>query len=85
MKDVQSRNSEPGTRARAKRAMGNAQSPPSSDPRSVTASRAFTPKELDDLRSLFKSLASQSHSNGEFISPSVFQDRLPDISVLSIL
>ncbi|KMZ74725.1 Oxidation resistance protein 1 [Zostera marina] len=53
--------------------MGNVQSPPS-DPRFPTARRAFTKQELDDLRSLFGSLASQSRSNSKFISQSVFQD-----------
>ncbi|XP_061355170.1 uncharacterized protein LOC133299700 isoform X2 [Gastrolobium bilobum] len=52
--------------------MGNAQSPPN-DPRYVSASRAFTQKELEDLRSLFNSLAAQSQGNGKQISPSVFQ------------
>ncbi|XP_073114553.1 uncharacterized protein [Elaeis guineensis] len=52
--------------------MGNAQSP-SADPRFVTASRAFTNQELEDLRSLFVSLAAQSQSHGKFVSPSVFQ------------
>ncbi|XP_057976314.1 uncharacterized protein LOC131163670 isoform X2 [Malania oleifera] len=52
--------------------MGNAQSP-SADPRFTSASRAFTQKELEDLKTLFASLASQSQSNGEYISPSVFQ------------
>ncbi|XP_039133921.1 uncharacterized protein LOC120270909 isoform X1 [Dioscorea cayenensis subsp. rotundata] len=53
--------------------MGNAQSPSSKNPRSVTASRAFSKQELDDLQSLFVSLASQSKSSSKFISPSVFQ------------
>ncbi|CAJ2632286.1 unnamed protein product [Trifolium pratense] len=52
--------------------MGNAQSPPT-DPRYLSASRAFSQKELQDLKSLFDSLASQSQSNGKYISPSVFQ------------
>ncbi|KAK6944086.1 TLDc domain [Dillenia turbinata] len=52
--------------------MGNAQSP-SSNPRFVSASRAFTPNELEDLKSTFTSLAAQSQSNGRYISPSVFQ------------
>ncbi|XP_028784942.1 MTOR-associated protein MEAK7 [Neltuma alba] len=52
--------------------MGNSQSPPS-DPRYASASRAFTQKELEDLRTLFKSLAVQSQSNGNYVSPSVFQ------------
>lgn len=54
--------------------MGNAQSPPShKDPRFASASRAFTHTELEDLKSLIVSLAAQSQSDGEFISPSVFQ------------
>ncbi|XP_054803129.1 uncharacterized protein LOC129306517 isoform X1 [Prosopis cineraria] len=53
--------------------MGNAQSPPPSDPRYASASRAFTQKELEDLRTLFKSLAVQSQSNGDYVSLSVFQ------------
>ncbi|KAM0940406.1 hypothetical protein DsansV1_C18g0149871 [Dioscorea sansibarensis] len=53
--------------------MGNAQSPSSKNPRSVTASRAFSKQELDDLQSLFVSLASQSQSSSKFISPSIFQ------------
>ncbi|XP_052172862.1 uncharacterized protein LOC127788521 isoform X3 [Diospyros lotus] len=54
--------------------MGNSQSQsPSSDPRFVSASRAFTQKELEDLNALFASLAAQSQSNGRFISPSVFK------------
>ncbi|OWM82562.1 MTOR-associated protein MEAK7 [Punica granatum] len=52
--------------------MGNAQSPPA-DPRFTSASRAFTRKELEDLRSLFVSLALQSQSGGECISLPVFQ------------
>ncbi|CAL0309982.1 unnamed protein product [Lupinus luteus] len=52
--------------------MGNAQSPPN-NPRYVLASRAFTQKELQDLNSLFDSLASQSQSNCNSISLSVFQ------------
>ncbi|KAG1331041.1 MTOR-associated protein MEAK7 [Cocos nucifera] len=52
--------------------MGNAQSP-SADPSFVTSSRAFTNQELEDLRSLFVSLAAQSQSHGKFVSPSVFQ------------
>jgi hypothetical protein len=35
--------------------------------------RAFSQKELQDLKSLFNSLASQSQSNGKYISPSIFQ------------
>lgn len=52
--------------------MGNTGSS-SADHRFATASRAFTQKELEDLKSLFVSLAAQSQSNGHFISPSVFQ------------
>ncbi|KAK7284813.1 hypothetical protein RJT34_19566 [Clitoria ternatea] len=52
--------------------MGNAQSPPS-NPRYVSATRAFTPKELEDLKSLFNHLAAQSQSNAKYVSPSVFQ------------
>ncbi|KAL9332127.1 hypothetical protein ACSQ67_001737 [Phaseolus vulgaris] len=53
--------------------MGNAQSPSINDPRYVSATRAFTQKELEDLRSLFNHLAAQSQTNAECISPSVFQ------------
>ncbi|KHN33173.1 TLD domain-containing protein KIAA1609-like protein [Glycine soja] len=53
--------------------MGNAQSPSNNDPRYVSATRAFTQKELEDLRSLFNNLANQSQSNGKYIPPSVFQ------------
>lgn len=53
--------------------MGNAQSPPKNDPRYVSAARAFTQKELEDLRSLFNHLAAQSQTNAKHISPSVFQ------------
>ncbi|EXC01945.1 hypothetical protein L484_018859 [Morus notabilis] len=54
--------------------MGNSHSPrTSTDPRFTTASRAFTQKELEDLKSLFQSLSAQSQSNGKIISPSVFQ------------
>ncbi|TKY61945.1 TLD domain-containing protein 1 [Spatholobus suberectus] len=53
--------------------MGNAQSPPKNDPRYVSATRAFSQKELEDLRSLFNHLAAQSQTNGKYISPSVFQ------------
>ncbi|XP_072950834.1 uncharacterized protein [Typha angustifolia] len=52
--------------------MGNAQSP-SSDSRFATASKAFSKQELEDLRSLFVSLAAQSQSDGKFISQSVFR------------
>ncbi|XP_026440247.1 TLD domain-containing protein 1-like isoform X1 [Papaver somniferum] len=53
--------------------MGNTQSP-ESDPRFVSARRAFTQHYLDDLRSLFQSLAAQSQSNSKYISPSIFQE-----------
>ncbi|GLT52168.1 hypothetical protein SLA2020_255220 [Shorea laevis] len=52
--------------------MGNTQSPPV-DPRFASASRAFTQKEIGDLRALFVSMAAQSQSDGRYISPSVFQ------------
>lgn len=52
--------------------MGNSSSSSSSDPRFNSACRAFTEKELEDLKSLFMSLASQSQSNAQFITPSVF-------------
>ncbi|ERN16196.1 hypothetical protein AMTRI_Chr11g95710 [Amborella trichopoda] len=52
--------------------MGNAQSPPS-DPLFLSASRSFTQKELEDLNSLFRSLAEQSGSGGKFITLPVFQ------------
>ncbi|MBA0558348.1 hypothetical protein Golob_015370 [Gossypium lobatum] len=52
--------------------MGNIQSPPP-NPRFNSASRAFTPKELEDLKSLFNSLAAQSQTNGQYVSSSVFQ------------
>lgn len=52
--------------------MGNSQSP-AADPRFVSTARAFTQTELDDLKSLFVSLAAQSQSDGQYISPSVFQ------------
>ncbi|KAK9290916.1 hypothetical protein L1049_009095 [Liquidambar formosana] len=51
--------------------MGNACSS-STDPRFASATRAFAQKELEDLKSLFASLAAQSQSNGQYISPSVF-------------
>lgn len=35
--------------------------------------RSFAQHELEDLKSLFKSLAAQSQSNGRHISPSIFQ------------
>ncbi|KAJ6361891.1 hypothetical protein OIU78_002320 [Salix suchowensis] len=52
--------------------MGNSQSPPA-DPRFSSATRAFTQKDLEDLNSLFVSLAAQSKSNNEYVSLSVFQ------------
>ncbi|KAA0043840.1 hypothetical protein IC582_009245 [Cucumis melo] len=52
--------------------MGNSQSPRTNS-RFTTASRAFTQKELEDLESLFLSLAAQSNSDGKFVSPSVFK------------
>ncbi|KAF7804257.1 TLD domain-containing protein 1 [Senna tora] len=52
--------------------MGNAQSPPS-DPLYASAIRAFTHKELEDLETLFNSLAAQSQNDREYISLSVFQ------------
>ncbi|KAH9738028.1 EF-hand domain-containing protein [Citrus sinensis] len=52
--------------------MGNSQPPPA-NPRFVSASRSFAQHELEDLKSLFKSLAAQSQSNGRYISPSIFQ------------
>ncbi|OVA06450.1 EF-hand domain [Macleaya cordata] len=52
--------------------MGNAQSP-ATDPRFASATRSFTKQKLDDLKSLFLSLATQSQSNAKYISPSVFQ------------
>lgn len=52
--------------------MGNSQPPPA-NPRFVSASRSFAQHELEDLKSLFKSLAAQSLSNGRYISPSIFQ------------
>ncbi|KAK9985910.1 hypothetical protein SO802_030861 [Lithocarpus litseifolius] len=52
--------------------MGNAQSPPA-NPRYASASRAFSKKELEDLKSLFASLAAQSQTNNQYIVPSVFK------------
>ncbi|CAI0391380.1 unnamed protein product [Linum tenue] len=55
--------------------MGNSQSPPAAaDRRYASATRAFTHTELDHLKSLFASLAAKSSSNGDHISPSVFQE-----------
>ncbi|KAF9591436.1 hypothetical protein IFM89_004134 [Coptis chinensis] len=53
--------------------MGNSQSASSTDPHFVSATRSFSQKELEDLKTLFTSLAAQSNSNSKFISPSVFQ------------
>lgn len=52
--------------------MGNAQSP-SADPRFSSATRAFSQIELEDLKTLFASLAAQSQTNNHFISPTVFK------------
>uniref|UniRef100_A0A7N0SWM1 Uncharacterized protein n=1 Tax=Kalanchoe fedtschenkoi TaxID=63787 RepID=A0A7N0SWM1_KALFE len=52
--------------------MGNSQSP-ASDPRFTAATRTFSAQELDDLRALFMSLASQSNSEGQFVTPSSFK------------
>ncbi|KMT06682.1 hypothetical protein BVRB_7g158460 [Beta vulgaris subsp. vulgaris] len=52
--------------------MGNSQSS-STDPRFASASRAFTQHGLQELKSQFLSLATQSQSNDQFISPSVFK------------
>ncbi|KAK4412057.1 hypothetical protein Salat_2991100, partial [Sesamum alatum] len=52
--------------------MGNSGSS-STDPRFASAARAFTHKELEDLRSLHASLAHQSQSNGKYVSPDVFK------------
>ncbi|GKV07311.1 hypothetical protein SLEP1_g19105 [Rubroshorea leprosula] len=54
--------------------MGNSHSPPVNS-RFASASRAFTQKEMGDLRALFVSMAAQSQSDGRYISPSVFQVR----------
>ncbi|GLT52167.1 hypothetical protein SLA2020_255210 [Shorea laevis] len=62
--------------------MGNTQSPPV-NPRFPSASRAFTQKEIGDLRALFVSMAAQSQSNGRYISPSVFQVRFKSQSTCS--
>ena len=35
--------------------------------------RAFSKKELEDLKSLFASLAAQSQTNNQYIVPSVFK------------
>ncbi|WMV52475.1 hypothetical protein MTR67_045860 [Solanum verrucosum] len=52
--------------------MGNSQSN-STNPRFDLAKRAFTERKLEDLKSLFDSLAAQSQSNGKYVSPSVFK------------
>ncbi|KAF3660008.1 hypothetical protein FXO38_12340, partial [Capsicum annuum] len=52
--------------------MGNSQSN-STNPRFTLAKRAFTEKKLQDLKSLFDSLAAQSQSSGQYVSPSVFK------------
>ncbi|KAJ8899127.1 hypothetical protein K2173_010592 [Erythroxylum novogranatense] len=52
--------------------MGNTQAT-LPDPRFASATRAFTQKELEDLKSIFVSLAAQSQSGGQYISTSVFQ------------
>ncbi|XP_009599099.1 uncharacterized protein [Nicotiana tomentosiformis] len=52
--------------------MGNSQSS-STNPRFALAKRAFTEKKLEDLKSMFDSLAAQSQSNGNYISPPVFK------------
>ncbi|GMH23156.1 hypothetical protein Nepgr_024999 [Nepenthes gracilis] len=52
--------------------MGNSQSSSTLDTHVASAMRAFTQQELEELRSLFSSLAAQSKSNGQFISRSVF-------------
>ncbi|KAK9153592.1 hypothetical protein Sjap_001072 [Stephania japonica] len=51
--------------------MGNTQSP-SKDPRFLTARRAFTEKEIEDLKRLHRILAHQSQCNAQFISGYVF-------------
>ncbi|KAF8726220.1 hypothetical protein HU200_019676 [Digitaria exilis] len=54
--------------------MGNSQATPAyaRSPRFVTASRAFSKQELDNLRALFASLAEQSQSSGRAISRKAF-------------
>ncbi|TMW96815.1 hypothetical protein EJD97_006743 [Solanum chilense] len=52
--------------------MGNSQSN-STNPRFDLAKRAFTERKLEDLKSLFDSLAAQSQSNGKYVSSSVFK------------
>ncbi|GAB2272142.1 hypothetical protein Dimus_006962 [Dionaea muscipula] len=53
--------------------MGNSSSSSTVDPRFISAVRAFSQKEIEELRSLFTSLAAQSQRDGDFISPSVFK------------
>ncbi|KAJ3671375.1 hypothetical protein LUZ60_007454 [Juncus effusus] len=53
--------------------MGNSQSP-ATDPKFITASRAFSKEELEDLRLLFDSLAKESKNNRKFISQPVFEE-----------
>ncbi|KAG5583133.1 hypothetical protein H5410_053760 [Solanum commersonii] len=57
--------------------MGNSQSN-STNPRFDLAKRQFlsntsNERKLEDLKSLFDSLAAQSQSNGKYVSPSVFK------------
>ncbi|KAL1196952.1 hypothetical protein V5N11_024751 [Cardamine amara subsp. amara] len=52
--------------------MGNSNSS-SVNHRFTSASRAFTQKKLEDLKSLFSSLASQSQSNDQYVSYPIFQ------------
>lgn len=60
--------------------MGNSESSSSSsaaDPRFKSACRAFTQKELEDLKSLFVSLATKSQNhNPHYITPPVFKEYL---------
>ncbi|XP_006287755.2 TLD domain-containing protein 1 isoform X1 [Capsella rubella] len=53
--------------------MGNSNSS-SANPRFTSASRAFTQKKLEDLKSLFASLASKSQSNDQYVSYPAFQE-----------
>lgn len=52
--------------------MGNSESS-SANPRYLAAARSFTHSELDDLRSLYTSLAAKSGSNGKHVSPDAFK------------
>ncbi|XP_048503824.1 uncharacterized protein LOC104898271 isoform X2 [Beta vulgaris subsp. vulgaris] len=61
--------------------MGNSQSS-STDPRFASASRAFTQHGLQELKSQFLSLATQSQSNDQFISPSVFKFDRSDLQAV---